>query len=196
MTSSLLSSIELAPSDPILGVTEVFNADTNPRKVNLGVGVYYDDQGRVPVLECVRRAEANLAAAQLPHNYLPIDGLQAYDRAAQQLVFGADSPLLKSGRVVTVQALGGTGGLKLGADLLHRINPAARVWISDPSWENHQAMFDYAGFKVQAYPYYDPATHGVDFDAMLDTLGKLPAGDIVVLHVCCHNPTGVDLVGG
>ena len=195
MTSSVLSALELAPRDPILGVTETFNADTNPRKVNLGVGVYYDDAGRVPILECVRRAEAQLAAAQMPHSYLPIDGLQAYDRAAQQLVFGADSPVLREGRVVTVQALGGTGGLKLGADLLRRINPAAGIWISDPSWENHQAMFDYAGFKVRAYPYYDPATHSVNFDALLDTLGKLPAGDIVVLHVCCHNPTGVDLTG-
>jgi aromatic-amino-acid transaminase len=191
--TSLLSSIELAPRDPILGVTEAFNSDTNPRKVNLGVGVYYDDQGRVPILECVRRAEEQLAAAKLPHSYLPIDGLQAYDRAVQQLVFGPDSDVLKAGRVVTVQAIGGTGGLKLGADLLRRVNPAAGIWISDPSWENHQAMFEYAGFKVQAYPYYDPATHSVKFDAMLDTLGRLPAGDIVVLHVCCHNPTGVDL---
>jgi aromatic-amino-acid transaminase len=193
MSSSLLASLELAPRDPILGVTETFNADTNPRKVNLGVGVYYDDDGRVPVLECVRRAEHKLAEAQTPRNYLPIDGLPAYDRAAQQVVFGADSDVLRSGRVVTVQSLGGTGGLKLGADLLRRVNPAAGIWISDPSWENHQAMFDYAGFKVRAYPYYDPATHSVNFDAMLDTLGKLPAGDIVVLHVCCHNPTGVDL---
>ena len=193
MTSSLLSSIALAPRDPILGVTEAFNTDTNPRKVNLGVGVYYDDQGRVPILECVRRAEDKLAADHLPRNYLPIDGLQAYDRAAQQLVFGADSPVLRDGRVVTVQALGGTGGLKLGGDLLRRINPAAGVWISNPSWENHQAMFDYAGFKVQAYPYYDAATHSVNFNAMLDTFEKLPAGDILVLHVCCHNPTGVDL---
>jgi aromatic-amino-acid transaminase len=196
MSSSLLSSIELAPRDPILGVTETFNADTNPRKVNLGVGVYYDDEGRVPILECVRRAEAKLLAAQAPRNYLPIDGLQAYDRAAQQLVFGADSAVVKSGRVVTVQALGGTGGLKLGADLLRRIDPAAAIWISDPSWENHQAMFDYAGFNVRAYPYYDPATHSVNFDAMLGTFEKLPAGDILVLHVCCHNPTGVDLSPG
>jgi len=193
MSSSLLASLELAPRDPILGVTETFNSDTNPRKVNLGVGVYYDDDGRVPILECVRRAEQKLAAAQTPRNYLPIDGLQAYDRAVQQVVFGADSQVLRDGRVVTAQSLGGTGGLKLGADLLRRINPAAGLWISDPSWENHQAMFDYAGFKVRSYPYYDPATHSVNFDAMLDTLGKLPAGDIVVLHVCCHNPTGVDL---
>jgi len=193
MSASLLAGLELAPGDPILGVTETYNADTNPRKVNLGVGVYYDDDGKVPVLECVRRVERELAASPLPRNYLPIDGLQAYDRAVQALVFGADSAVLRDRRVVTVQALGGTGGLKVGADLLRRINPSAQVWISDPSWENHQAIFDYAGFAVRAYPYYDAATHGVKFDAMMDTLGGLPAGSVAVLHVCCHNPTGVDL---
>jgi aromatic-amino-acid transaminase len=193
MSSSLLATIELAPRDPILGVTEAFNSDPNPMKVNLGVGVYYDDAGKVPVLECVRRAERILAEAAAPRNYLPIDGLQAYDRAARELVFGADSEVLRDGRVVTVQALGGTGGLKLGTDLLRRINPDASIWISDPSWENHQAIFDYAGFKVQSYPYYDAATHSVNIDAMIGALGKLPAGTIVCLHVCCHNPTGVDL---
>jgi aromatic-amino-acid transaminase len=196
MSSSLLSTLELAPRDPILGVTEAFNAELNPRKVNLGVGVYYDDDGKVPVLDCVRRVEQALAQTALPRSYLPIDGPQAYDRAVQELVFGADSEVVRSQRAVTVQALGGTGGLKLGADLLKRINPAAAVWISDPSWENHQALFDYSGFRVQSYPYYDPATHSVRFDAMLDTLGKLPTGDIAVLHVCCHNPTGVDLAPG
>jgi aromatic-amino-acid transaminase len=193
MSQSFLASVEMAPRDPILGVTETFNADTNPRKVNLGVGVYYDDNGKVPVLECVRRAEQKLAETALPRNYLPIDGLQAYDRGVQELVFGKDSPALREQRIVTVQTLGGTGGLKIGADLLRRLNGSAQIWISDPSWENHQALFDYAGFKVQAYPYYDPATHGVRFDAMMDTLSKLPAGAIAVLHACCHNPTGVDL---
>jgi aromatic-amino-acid transaminase len=193
MTPSLLATVEMAPRDPILGVTEAFNADPNPRKVNLGVGVYYDDAGKVPVLECVRRAEARLAEAAAPRNYLPIDGLQAYARAAQEVVFGAGSEVLREGRVVTVQALGGTGALKIGADLLRRIDPGAGVWISDPSWENHQALFDYAGFPVHAYPYYDSTSHGVKFDAMIDALGGLPAGTVVVLHVCCHNPTGVDL---
>ena len=193
MSQSFLAGVEMAPRDPILGVTETFNADTNPRKVNLGVGVYYDDNGKVPVLECVRRAEQKLAETALPRNYLPIDGLQAYDRGVQELVFGANSAALREQRVVTVQTLGGTGGLKVGADLLRRLNGSAQIWISDPSWENHQALFDYAGFKVQAYPYYDPATHGVRFDAMMSTLRKLPAGAIVVLHACCHNPTGVDL---
>jgi aromatic-amino-acid transaminase len=195
MATSLLAGVEMAPRDPILGVTETFNADTNPQKVNLGVGVYYDDNGKVPVLECVRRAEQKLAESPLPRNYLPIDGLQAYDRAVQELLFGRDSAALREQRVVTVQTLGGTGGLKVGADLLRRLNPKARLLISDPSWENHQALFDYAGFKVESYPYYDPATHGVKFDAMMDVLGKLPAGSIVVLHACCHNPTGVDLSG-
>jgi aromatic-amino-acid transaminase len=193
MSKSLLAGVEMAPRDPILGVTETFNADTNPRKVNLGVGVYYDDNGKVPVLECVRRAEQKLAETALPRNYLPIDGLQAYDRGVQELVFGASSAALREQRVVTVQTLGGTGALKVGADLLRRLNGSAQIWISDPSWENHQALFDYAGFKVQTYPYYDPATHGVRFDAMMDTLRKLPAGAIAVLHACCHNPTGVDL---
>ncbi len=193
MSASLLAGIEMAPRDPIIGVTEAFVADTNPSKVNLGVGVYCDDNGKVPVLESVRRAEHKLAQSPLPKNYLPIDGLQAYDLAVQHVVFGADSEAVRQGRVVTVQALGGTGGLKVGADLLHRINPQAQIWISDPSWENHQALFEYAGFKVNAYPYYDAPTHGVNFDAMLAALQKLPAGSIAVLHACCHNPTGVDL---
>jgi aromatic-amino-acid transaminase len=193
MSSSLLAGVEMAPRDPILGVTEAFAADPNPNKVNLGVGVYYDDNGRVPVLECVRRAEQKLAEAPLPRNYLPIDGIPAYDRAVQELLFGAGSRVLREQRVVTVQTLGGTGGLKVGADLLRRLNREAGIWISDPSWENHQALFDYAGFEVRAYPYYDAASHGVRFDAMLDTLGGLPAGSIAVLHACCHNPTGVDL---
>jgi len=193
MSSSILSGLEMAPRDPILGVTETFNADTSPNKVNLGVGVYYDDHGKVPVLECVRRAEQKLAASPAPKNYLPIDGMQPYHRAVQELLFGADNPVLRERRVVTVQTIGGTGGLKVGADFLRRLNRDAGIWISDPSWENHQQLFDYAGFKVQSYPYYDPATHGVRFDAMMETLKKLPSGDIAVLHGCCHNPTGVDL---
>jgi aromatic-amino-acid transaminase len=193
MSRSIFTGIEMAPRDPILGVTEAFNADTHPSKVNLGVGVYCDDSGKVPVLACVRRAEQKLAESPLPRNYLPIDGLQAYYRAVQELVFGGDNEVLRSQRVVTVQALGGTGALKLGGDLLRRINPRAGVWISDPSWENHRALFEYTGFKVGVYPYYDAATHGVDFHAMIGALQKLPAGEIVVLHACCHNPTGVDL---
>lgn len=193
MTASLLAGVQMAPRDPILGLTEQFNADKNPKKVNLGIGVYTDENGKVPLLDCVRQAEKDILALGAPHGYLPIDGLPAYDKAVQSLVFGAESPAVKDGRIVTIQALGGTGGLKVGADFLRRAAPKAEVWVSDPSWENHRALFEDAGFKVNAYPYYDAATHGVNFAGMLDTLGKIPSGSIVVLHACCHNPTGVDL---
>ncbi len=193
MSPSILEKIEMAPKDPILGVTEAYNADQNPKKVNLGVGVYTDDNGKVPVLQCVRRAEQKLAEAPLPRNYLPIDGLAVYDRAVQETLFGADNPAVRDGRIVTVQTLGGTGGLKVGGDFLRRVNPGADIYISDPSWENHRAIFEYAGYTVKTYPYYDPATNGLKFDAMLAALDQLPAGAVVLLHACCHNPTGVDL---
>jgi aromatic-amino-acid transaminase len=190
---SLLAGVQMAPRDPILGLTEAYNADKNPKKVNLGVGVYTDDTGKVPLLECVRRAERQLVEQPAARNYLPIDGLAAYDKAVQSLVFGADSPALKQGRIVTMQSLGGTGGLRVGADFLRRTAPNAELWISDPSWENHRAVFENAGFKVNTYPYYDAKSRGVNFDGMLDALKAMPAGDIVLLHACCHNPTGVDL---
>ncbi|MEN9629722.1 MAG: hypothetical protein RJA10_2949 [Pseudomonadota bacterium] len=190
---SFLASVELAPRDPILGLTEQFNADTNPSKVNLGVGVYFDDQGKLPVLQCVAAAEKQLLEAPRAKGYLPIDGIAAYDKAVQGLVFGADSTVVTEGRVATIQALGGTGGLKVGADFLKRVNPNAGVLISDPSWENHRALFTNAGFEVGIYPYYDAATRGVRFDAMLAALNGAAAGTIVVLHACCHNPTGCDL---
>ncbi len=190
---SLLAAVPMAPKDPILGITELFVADKNPNKVNLGVGVYYDENGKVPLLACVRQAEQQQVQSGAPRPYLPIDGLQAYDQAVQSLVFGAQAPAVKEKRVVTVQALGGTGGLKIGADFLKQLSPAAQVWISEPSWENHRALFEGAGFKVIAYPYYDAATRGLKFKAMLSALDALPAGAIVVLHSCCHNPTGVDL---
>jgi len=183
----------MAPRDPILGITEAYNADTNPAKVNLGVGVYYDDNGKVPLLECVRKAEAQLMEKAAPRTYLPIDGLAAYDKAVQDLVFGADSAVVKEKRALTVQALGGTGALKLGADFLKRFSPDSQVWISDPSWENHRALFESAGFKVNTYPYYDAATRGVNFTGMLAALKEMPAGSIVLLHACCHNPTGADI---
>jgi aromatic-amino-acid transaminase len=191
-TPSLLAAVELAPRDPILGVTEAYNADTNPRRVNLGVGVYCDDDGKVPLLECVKRAERQMAEKGAPHPYLPIDGIAAYDRAVQALLFGATSPIVPEGLAVTVQALGGTGALKVGTDFLRRIAPSAQVWISDPSWENHRALFEGAGFAVRNYRYYDAVTHGLDFDGMIADLDRLPSGAIVVLHACCHNPTGVD----
>ena len=178
----------MAPSDPILGVTEAFVADKNPKKVNLGVGVYYDDAGKIPLLDCVRKAEERRMQTSPHRGYLPIDGLAAYDRAVQELVFGSAKE-----NVVTVQALGGTGGLRVGADFLKQLAPNAQVWISDPSWENHRQLFEAAGFKVNAYPYYEPKTRGLDFAGMERVLSGLPAGSIVVLHACCHNPTGVDL---
>jgi len=192
LSASLFGSVDLAPRDPILGVTEAFVADQNLHKVNLGVGVYYDDNGKVPLLECVRRAERDLTEKAAPRVYLPIDGIPAYDRAVQQLVFGIDSDAVALNKAVTVQALGGTGALKVGADFLHRFAPASTVYISDPSWENHRALFEGAGFAVNTYRYYDAKTRGLDFDGMLESLRKMPAGSIVVLHACCHNPTGVD----
>src|SRR5438105_1315460 len=190
---SLLASVPMAPSDPILGVTEAFVADPNPRKVNLGVGVYYDDAGKIPLRECVRHAESERLKTAPDRGYLPIDGLATYDRAVRELVFGSDSQALREIRIVTVQAVGGTGGLRIGADFLRRINPDAQLWISEPSWENHRQLFEAAGFTVNSYPYYDPRTRGLDFAGMQRTLNGLPAGAIVVLHACCHNPTGVDL---
>jgi aromatic-amino-acid transaminase len=190
---SLFAAVELAPRDPILGLTEQFNADSNPAKVNLGVGVYTDENGKLPLLACVAAAEKQVMDTQKARGYLPIDGIVAYDKAVQALVFGADSDVLQQGRVATVQALGGTGGLKVGADFLKRLYGHSKVLISDPSWENHRALFTQAGFPVEHYPYYDAATRGVAFDAMLSALGQAPAGTIVVLHACCHNPTGCDL---
>lgn len=190
---SLFNAVEMAPRDPILGLNEQFNADSNPNKVNLGVGVYYDDNGKLPLLECVQKAEKQMMEAPKARGYLPIDGIAAYDAAVKGLVFGADSEPVKSGRVATVQALGGTGGLKIGADFLKKINPQAKVLISDPSWENHRALFTQAGFTVEAYPYYNAAKRGIDFDGMLTALNVAAEGTIVVLHACCHNPTGYDI---
>ncbi len=192
-----LAGVELAPRDPILGLTEQFNADPNPAKVNLGVGVYCDENGKVPLLSCVRAAEAAMTQSPKARGYLPIDGIAAYDQAVQSLVFGAACEAVKQGRVATVQALGGTGGLKIAADFLRRLQPAGgpapHVLISDPSWENHRALFESAGFVVDSYPYYDATRRGLNVPAMLAHLNAAPAGSIVVLHACCHNPTGYDL---
>ena len=190
---SLFSTVEMAPRDPILGLNEQFNADPNPAKVNLGVGVYFDDEGKLPVLACVAAAEKQALQAPKAKGYLPIDGIAAYDKAVQGLVFGADSAVLAEGRVATIQALGGTGGLKVGADFLKRLNPDARVLISDPSWENHRALFTNAGFEVASYPYYDATSRGIRFDDTIAALAAAEPGTIVVLHACCHNPTGCDL---
>ena len=187
------AEVPLAPRDPILGLTEAFQADTRSTKVNLGVGVYTDESGKLPLLGAVREAERQRVEQMPARGYLPIDGLATYDRAVQSLLFGADSDLITQGRVCTAQAIGGTGALRIGADLLKRFVPDAEVWISDPSWENHRALFEAAGFKVNTYPYHDEQTDGVAFDAMKACLSALPARSIVVLHACCHNPTGADL---
>jgi aromatic-amino-acid transaminase len=189
---SFLGAVDMAPRDPILGITDAFNADTHANKVNLGVGVYTDEHGKVPLLECVKRAEAEMSAQATPRTYLPIDGLAAYDKAVMGLLFGEKSEIVTSGRACTVQTLGGTGGLRVGADFLRRFAPGAQVWISDPSWENHRALFEAAGFTVNTYPYYHAATHGLAFDGMIKALEGAPEGHVVVLHTCCHNPTGVD----
>jgi aromatic-amino-acid transaminase len=190
---SLFNAVEMAPRDPILGLNEQFNADPNPNKCNLGVGVYYDDNGKLPLLECVKAAEKQMMEAPKARGYLPIDGLAAYDAAVKSLVFGAESEPVKSGRVATIQALGGTGGLKVGADFLRKLNPKAKVLISDPSWENHRGLFSQAGFTVETYPYYNAARRGIDFEGMLTALNGAPEGTIVLLHACCHNPTGYDI---
>lgn len=190
---SLFTAVELAPRDPILGLTEAFNADTNPRKVNLGVGVYLDGNGRVPLLDCVRTSEEAMARDPKPRPYLPMDGMPAYTKAVQALVFGTDSAVADAGRLVTLQTLSGTGALKVGADFLRQVTPARRVVISDPSWENHQALFTRAGLAVDSYRYYDASARGIDVDGMLADLASLDAGTVVLLHACCHNPTGYDL---
>ncbi len=190
---SLFSSVEMAPRDPILGLNEQYAADTNPQKVNLGVGVYFDDNGKLPLLQCVQAAEKAMMDKPTPRGYLPIDGIAAYDNAVKALVFGADSEVVASGRVATVQAVGGTGGRKIGADFLKRLTPQAKVLISAPSWEHNRAIFQNAGFEVASYRYYDAANRAIDFDGMIADLNAAAAGTVVVLHACCHNPTGYDI---
>ena len=190
---SLFGTAELAPADPILGLTEAFVADQRPEKVNLGVGVYLGEDGKLPLLKAVAEAEQRLAGRQAPKGYLPIDGMVAYREAVRALVFGADAEVLAEGRVVTAQSLGGTGALKLGADLSKLLDPSAKVLISDPSWENHRALFTRAGFTVDSYRYYDAEVKGINVEGMLDDLRAADPGTIVVMHACCHNPTGYDL---
>ncbi len=193
MSASIFAAVEMAPRDPILGLNEAFGADTRAEKVNLGVGVYYDDNGKIPLLAAVRTAEKARLEAMPPRGYQPIEGLAAYNSGVQNLLFGKDSELASSGQVVTIEALGGTGALKVGADYLKRLLPGASIYISDPSWENHRALFESAGFQVNTYAYYDAATRGVNFAGMKASLEAAPAGSIIVLHACCHNPTGADL---
>ena len=190
---SLFSNVELAPRDPILGLNEAYNADSRATKVNLGVGVYFTDDGKIPLLRAVQAAEKIMMEKSAARGYLAIEGIAAYNQAVQNLLFGKDSAILASGRVVTAQGVGGTGALKIGADFIKRLEPNAVVAISDPSWENHRGIFENAGFPVQSYTYYDPETRGVNFSGMVKSLEALPAKSVVLLHACCHNPTGADM---
>lgn len=190
---SIFAALEMAPGDPILGLTETYLADQRPEKVNLGVGIYVNDAGKVPVLAAVRRVEEALVRENAPRSYLPISGLPAYNTETQKLVFGADSAALAAGRVATVQTIGGSGALRIGADLLKQVlGDRAKLAVSNPTWGNHRAVFKAAGFALVDYRYYDDASHGLDFTGMLEDLGKLEPGTVVLLHACCHNPTGVD----
>jgi aromatic-amino-acid transaminase len=190
---SFFASVEMAPGDPILGLTETFVADPRANKINLGVGIYVDEQGRVPMLPSVREVEQKLATMERPRGYLPIDGLAAYNQLTQQLLFGAESPLLAAGRAATAQTIGGSAALRVAADVLKQVAGAgAKIAISDPSWGNHHVIFRTAGFELLQYRYYDPASHGLDIAGMLGDLARLEPGTVVLLHACCHNPTGVD----
>ena len=179
--------------DPILSLNEDFQKDPRPNKINLSIGIYFDDAGRIPVMSSVKRAEALVVAKGGPKPYLPIEGAANFRSAVQQLLFGAGHEAVTSGRVATIQSVGSSGGLKVGADFINRYFPGSQVWVSDPTWDNHRSMFEGAGLTVNTYPYYDVATGGLNFDAMLATLRSLPAKSVVLLHACCHNPTGVDL---
>jgi aromatic-amino-acid transaminase len=190
---NLFASVQLAPKDPIFGLTEAYTADQRPGKVNLGVGVYYTDDGKVPLLKAVLAAEQEVVAKQSPRAYIPIEGPNPYNSAVQNLLFGADSPLIKEGRVVTAECLGGTGALRVGGDFVKRLDTGAPAAISAPSWENHRGIFESAGYQVLEYTYFDPKTRGVDFDGMVKSLESFSAKTLVILHACCHNPTGADL---
>jgi aromatic-amino-acid transaminase len=189
----MFKHLEPYAGDPILSLNEAFHADPRPHKVNLSIGIYFDDAGRIPVLGCVHEAEAQMLAAAGPKPYLPIEGSAAMRGAVQALLFGAGHEVITGMRVATLQTIGSSGGLKVGADFLKRWLPDSQVWVSDPTWDNHRAMFEGAGLAVHSYPYYDSATGGLKFDAMLAALSALPARSVVLLHACCHNPTGVDL---
>jgi aromatic-amino-acid transaminase len=190
---NLFSSVQLAPKDPIFGLTEAYVADQNPEKVNLGVGVYYTDEGKVPLLKAVIEAEKEIVAKQSPRSYIAIEGPSPYNMGVQKLLFGEDSPFIKDGRVVTAECLGGTGALRVGGDFVRRIEPNVPAAISNPSWENHRGVFEAAGYEVLEYAYFDSKTRGVDFAGMVKSLESFPKRTLVVLHVCCHNPTGADL---
>ncbi|MBW0281204.1 aromatic amino acid aminotransferase [Shewanella xiamenensis] len=189
----IFSQVVLAPADPILGLTDTFKADPRQDKVNLGVGIYKDEAGQTPVLQSVKKAEALLLEQEKTKNYLGIEGVQTYNRVVQELLFGEGSELVTSGRAATAQAPGGTGALRIAAEFLLRNTPSRTVWVSNPTWANHQNIFETAGLTVKEYGYYNASAHDIDFDGMMTDLANAQAGDIVLLHGCCHNPTGIDL---
>ena len=188
----MFQNVGYYPGDPILGLIEKYNEDPNPKKVNLGVGVYYDNEGHLPILECVKKVEKELAEKNLPHNYLPIDGLTGYRQACQNLLFGPNHEAVQSGRIATTASLGGSGALRIGAEFIHRWFPDAKVYVSEPTWANHIGIFESAGCDINKYPYYDPNTNGIKIAELKNFLSNLKAGNIVLLHPCCHNPTGID----
>lgn len=189
----MFASVDYFAGDPILGLMEKYKADTNPKKVNLGVGVYYDNDGILPVLECVKAAEAKIADPVQARPYLPMEGLPGHRLACQELLFGKGAKVLQENRVATIATLGGSGALKVGAEFINQWFPNAKCYVSDPTWGNHIAIFENSDVEVAKYPYYDPATGGVKFEEMVDCLNGLNKNDVVLLHPCCHNPTGVDL---
>ncbi len=187
------NNINAAPEDSILGLTEAFKNEKNAQKVNLGVGVYKDDQGRTPILSCVKKAEQILLEKEVSKSYLPISGDPLYASCVQKLLFGQESEIITSRRASTIHAPGGTGALRVGADLLKKFRSDAKVWVSSPTWANHRGIFGAAGFEFAEYPYYNAFTKQIDFELLLECLDSIPAQDIVLLHACCHNPSGVDL---
>jgi aromatic-amino-acid transaminase len=189
----MLDHVDSYPGDPIFSLTEAVAADARPHKVNLGVGLYFDEAGRVPLMQAVSRAERELAQERRTKAYLPMEGLQSYRAAVQSFLFGEAHEAVTSRRVATIQGIGGSGALKIGADFLRRYFPESAIWVSDPTWDNHRAIFEGAGFQVNTYPYYDAARQRLDIEGMLRTLDTLPPRSIVLLHACCHNPTGIDL---
>ncbi len=189
----MFQHVDMYAGDPILSLVDTFKKDPRAEKVNLGIGIYYDDAGNIPVLPSVQLAETDIAQSVIPRVYLPMEGSPAYRTAIQHLLFGKDNAILKAERVASIQSLGGSGALKVGADFLHKYFPTSEMWVSDPTWDNHHAIFQGAGIQTHTYPYYDEVTGGIRFDAMLETFKSLPEHSIVLMHPCCHNPTGVDL---
>lgn len=188
----MFEKVQIAPPDPILGLTELFKADPNPNKINLSVGVYQDNTGKTPVLETVKEAEKRILAQENSKGYLPMTGDPVYCAMVQELLFGDGHEIISNKRATTAQCPGGTGALRVAGDYLHLLHPDAKIWLSDPTWANHSTIFEAAGLKCEKYAYRDAKTNGLNFDAMYASIQKIPQGDVILLHGCCHNPTGID----